>query len=448
MLRSTTPSILTVTELTTRIRQALEQTFPEVWVEGEVSNLRKPSSGHLYFTLKDSASQIRIVLFRHIAQHLRFDLEDGHQVIVRGRLTVYDPRGEYQIVLESLEPKGIGALQIAFEQLYAKFEREGLFDQDRKYPLPLLPKNVGLVTSTTGAAIHDMLTIFQRRCPTIHIVICSVQVQGEGAAVSIAEAIRTLNSDNMVEVIVVGRGGGSMEDLWCFNEEPVVRAIAESRIPIVAAIGHETDFTLSDFVADYRAPTPSAAAETVSPVLEELIESVMIYHNRLTRAIKSEIRLLHHRVTGARRAIPDPILWLSRSVLRVDDLNRRLNYAFLGLTEGLRHKVLIVQAELCRLSPHAQIQQKLIIVSQWVQRITKEMHGILAIKRHQMISKSEVLQNLSPLSILSRGYSILETVPGGLIVRRTQDVHSGDTLRARVASGQIYCVVDKVESDL
>ncbi|NKB81945.1 MAG: exodeoxyribonuclease VII large subunit [Nitrospirales bacterium] len=440
-----TPSVLTVTELTTRIRSALEKTFPETWVEGEVSNLRKPSSGHLYFTLKDQTSQIRVVLFRGIAQHLRFDVEDGQQVIVRGRLTVYDPRGEYQIILESLEPKGIGVLQIAFEQLYAKFEQEGLFEQERKRQLPLLPKVVGLVTSTSGAAIHDMLTIFQRRCPVIHIVISPVQVQGDRASVQIAEAIRALNEEGRVEVIVVGRGGGSMEDLWCFNEELVVRAIVESKIPVVSAVGHETDFTLADFAADHRSPTPSAAAEAVSPVLGELIEMVMIHHNRLVRAIQGEVRLLRHRVMGARRAIPDPLLWLSRSVQHVDDLDRRLRRALQTLPAMLRHQVLILQSEVNRLSPRSKIQQKLVLMSQWFQRMTKGIQGTLVIKQHHIVSKSEALQNLSPLSILSRGYSILETVHDGHVIRHTQDVNPGDTLRARVASGQIYCVVEKVE---
>jgi len=267
-------AVLTVTELTTQIRLSLEQAFPELWVQGEVSNLRTPSSGHLYFTLKDQTSQIRAVLFRGVANQLRFALRDGLQVIVRGRLNVYEVRGDYQIILEYLEPKGIGALQLAFEQLKEKLEREGLFDSARKRPLPFFPRKVGIVTSPSGAAIQDMLTVMKRRCPVLSVLIYPVAVQGEGAAEQIAEAIAILGRRRDVEVIIVGRGGGSLEDLWCFNEEIVVRAIAESKVPVVSAVGHEIDFTLADFAADYRAPTPSAAAEVVSPVLGDLIESI------------------------------------------------------------------------------------------------------------------------------------------------------------------------------
>jgi exodeoxyribonuclease VII large subunit len=240
-------------------------------LEGEISNLRTPGSGHLYCTLKDSTSQIRAVLFRSNALRLRFALQEGLHVIVRGRLTVYEPRGEYQIVLEHVEPKGIGALQLAFEQLKERLAAEGLFAQERKKSLPTYPQTVGLVTSITGAAIHDILTVLQKRWPLLHIIIAPVQVQGEGAAKQIADAVASLNSMREVDVIIVGRGGGSWEDLWTFNEEPVVRAIAASRIPVVSAVGHEVDVTLADLAADLRAPTPSAAAEMVVPVLSHLI---------------------------------------------------------------------------------------------------------------------------------------------------------------------------------
>jgi exodeoxyribonuclease VII large subunit len=263
--------IFTISELTLLIRNQLEQGFSGIWVEGEVSNLRAPASGHVYFTLKDQTSQIRAVLFRAGAQRLRFSLREGLHVIVQGRLTVYEPRGEYQADVDYLEPKGIGALQIALEQLKEKLAREGLFDLVRKRPLPLLPRRVGLVTSLSGAAIRDMLSILQRRCPYLSILIVPVPVQGMGAALQIASAVRELGSSGKVDVMIVGRGGGSLEDLWSFNEEAVVRAIAESAVPVVSAVGHEIDYTLADLAADYRAPTPSAAAEAVAPIVEDLL---------------------------------------------------------------------------------------------------------------------------------------------------------------------------------
>jgi len=252
--------VFTVPELTGLVRASLEADFSEVWLEGEISNLRAPGSGHLYCTLKDDSSQMRAVIFRSTALRLRFGLEDGLHVVARGRVTVYEPRGEYQVVLEYVEPKGRGAQQVAFEQLKTRLAAEGLFDLDRKRPLPVFPRTVGIVTSLSGAAVRDMMTVLHRRCPVLRIIIAPVSVQGEDSAEQITSAIRSLNALGPVDVMIVGRGGGSSEDLWSFNDERVVRAIAASPIPVVSAVGHETDVTLADFVADLRAPTPSAAA--------------------------------------------------------------------------------------------------------------------------------------------------------------------------------------------
>ena len=259
------PTVYTVTQLTTSIRATLEHAFPDVWVEGEVSNLRTPSSGHVYFSLNDQDSQIRAVLFRRFAAALPFHVENGLTVLAKGRVSVYEPRGDYQLLLEYLEPKGIGALQIAFEQLKKRFDQEGLFDPARKRPLPFFPRRVGVITSGTGAALHDIVTVVHRRCPVIRLRVFPVAVQGPGAAREIADAVRLANQHTDLDVLIVGRGGGSWEDLWSFNEEVVVRAIAGSRIPVISAVGHEIDFTLSDFAADYRAPTPSAAANRFLP---------------------------------------------------------------------------------------------------------------------------------------------------------------------------------------
>ena len=269
--------ILTVSELTLEIKHHLEEGFGEIWVEGEISNFRSPSSGHYYFTLKDGKSQIRGVIFRFMGRYLKFEPQDGLAVICRGKISVYEPRGEYQLILDYMEPKGIGALQLAFEQLKEKLEKEGLFDAARKKPLPLLPKKIGIVASPTGAAIRDLLNVIGRRFPNVGILINPVKVQGEGSAQEIASAIYELNTIPEIDVIVVARGGGSLEDLWAFNEEIVARAIDHSSLPVISAVGHEIDFTIADFVADLRAPTPSVAGELVvkdKAELSHLIDSL------------------------------------------------------------------------------------------------------------------------------------------------------------------------------
>lgn len=290
--------IYQVSELTREIRNVLEERFPEVWVEGEISNFRPAGSGHFYFSLKDDQSQIRVVMFRGAQSGLRFRPENGLAVLCYGRLTVYEPRGEYQVIIEHMEPKGIGARELAFEQLKKKLEGEGLFDPSRKRPIPYLPRRVGIVTSPTGAVIRDMIHVLTRRFPNIRVLLNPVVVQGEGAAGEIAQAITEMNERDDVDVLIVGRGGGSIEDLWAFNEEVVARAIGVSRIPVISAVGHETDFTIADFVADLRAPTPSAAAELAVPVKEDLLLMLRERCRRLlrdTRLAEPLLRLDHLR---------------------------------------------------------------------------------------------------------------------------------------------------------
>ncbi|MBI4400419.1 MAG: exodeoxyribonuclease VII large subunit, partial [Nitrospirae bacterium] len=426
------------------VRDRLEQGFPDVWVEGEVSNLRTPSSGHLYFTLKDANSQLRAVLFRAGAQRLRFALREGLLVIVRGRLTVYEPRGEYQAVLDYLEPKGVGALQLAFEQLKEKLAREGLFDQSRKRPLPFLPRRVGLVTSLSGAAIRDMLAVLHRRCPALAILIAPVPVQGEGAALRIAQAIRALSASGMVDVMIVGRGGGSLEDLWCFNEEEVVRAIAESAVPVVSAVGHEIDYTLADFAADYRAPTPSAAAEAVAPVLEDLVRTLLDLRERLERAIRVKIARLQQEVKADDGALPVLMFLLQRYAQRLDDFTGRLGVSLRDLLSNLRQRVLTGRSDLHASSPLARVRNGMVLVPQLLKRLEQSLLTVLTFKRQAVRSFAAALDSLSPLAILARGYSIVQTVPGGAIVRRARDVSVGDEVRARLAEGQLLCGVRKV----
>ena len=439
--------ILTVSELTLLVRDRLEQSFPDIWVEGEVSNLRTPSSGHLYFTLKDQSSQIRAVLFRAGAQRLRFALQEGLQVIVRGRLTVYEPRGEYQVVLDYLEPKGIGALQIAFEQLKEKLAREGLFDQSRKRPLPFLPRRVGLVTSESGAALHDILTVLRRRCPILGVLIYPVPVQGEGAAPRIADAIRALGASGAVDVMIVGRGGGSLEDLWCFNEEVVVRAIADSSVPVVSAVGHEIDFTLADFAADYRAPTPSAAAEAVAPVLDDLVRTLVDAGVRQERAIQMQLTLARHRAQDGSAALPGLLLRLQRHAQHLDDLAGRLGSSVKESLVTLQQRLMTYRHGLGMYSPLARLKRALVLAPQLLKRMEQRMLAVLTFRRQMVRSFAATLDSLSPLAILGRGYSIVQTVPGGAIVKRARDVSVGDEVRARLAEGQLLCDVRKIVSD-
>lgn len=438
---------MTVSELTGLLRTSIEEQFPDIWLEGELSNLRAPASGHIYCTIKDKASQIRAVLFRSSAVRLRFALQEGQSVIVRGRLTVYEPRGEYQIVLDAVEPKGIGALQLAFEQLKERLEAEGLFDQDRKKPIPEFPRTVGVVTSLTGAAIQDILAVLQRRWPTIHILIAPVQVQGEGAGRQIAEALNSLNDLSVADVIIVGRGGGSLEDLWSFNEEIVVRAIAASHVPVVSAVGHEIDVTLADFVADLRAPTPSAAAEAVIPVLADIVERLRELHVRLGQVMLRHCAFERQRLDGAIRGVTDMRFRLQESAQRTDDMVDRLRDLTQQLLTDGYERVYAVQRDLSRLNPILTIKQGLATVPQVSKHLEVQMGIILAQHRYRINAMLAQLNTLSPLAILGRGYSILQTVPAGRILHRANDVEVGDELEAHLASGRLGCTVTQVFTD-
>lgn len=416
-------------------------------MEGELSNLRTPGSGHVYCTLKDKTSQIRAVLFRSTAVRLRFALQEGLQVIVRGRLTVYEPRGEYQIVLDTVEPKGLGALQLAFEQLKERLATEGLFDQDRKKSIPAFPQTVGVVTSLTGAAIRDILAVLRRRWPTLHILIAPVQVQGGHAGRQIAEALTALNSLGSVDVIIVGRGGGSLEDLWSFNEEIVVRAIAASQVPVVSAVGHEIDVTLADFVADLRAPTPSAAAEAVVPVLAEIVERLRELKVRLGQVMLRHCAFERQRLDAGIRGVTDVRFRLQEAAQRTDDMVDRLREMVQQLLRAGRERVHEVQRDLSGLNPILAIKQGLATVPQFSKRLEGQMGVMLAQHRHRIHATLAQLNTLSPLAILGRGYSILQTVPAGQILHRANDVGVGQELEAQLASGRLSCTVTQVFDD-
>jgi exodeoxyribonuclease VII large subunit len=433
--------------LTGLLRTSIEAQFSDIWLEGELSNLRAPGSGHVYCTLKDKTSQIRAVLFRSTAVRLRFALQEGLHVVVRGRLTVYEPRGEYQIVLDTVEPKGIGALQLAFEQLKERLATEGLFDQDRKKSIPAFPRTVGVVTSLTGAAIRDILAVLRRRWPTLHILIAPVQVQGEHAGHQIAEALTALNNLGSVDVIIVGRGGGSLEDLWSFNEEIVVRAIVASHVPVVSAVGHEIDVTLADFVADLRAPTPSAAAEAVVPVLAEIVERLQELKVRLGQVMLRHCAFERQRLDASIRGVTDVRFRLQDAAQRTDDRVNRLREMVQQLLMAGRERVHGVQRDLSGLNPILAIKQGLATVPQFSKRLEGQMGVMLTQHRHRINATLAQLNTLSPLAILGRGYSILQTVPAGQILHRANDVRVGQELEAQLASGRLSCTVTQVFDD-
>ncbi|HJU03698.1 MAG TPA: exodeoxyribonuclease VII large subunit [Nitrospiraceae bacterium] len=439
-----TRRIYTVSQLTLQLREQIEPKFSDLWLEGEVSNLRSPESGHLYFTLKDRTSQLRAVLFRSAAQRLRFSMREGLHIIVHGRLAIYEPRGEYQAVLDYVEPKGIGALQIALEQLKEKLAREGLFDGARKRPLPLLPQCVGLVTSLSGAVIRDMVTVLRRRCPLLSILIVPVPVQGEGASHQIASAIRQLSASGDVDVMIVGRGGGTLEDLWAFNEEVVVRAIAESAVPVVSAVGHEIDYTLADFAADYRAPTPSAAAEAVAPALDDLMRLLRDLHVRQERGMKARLALIQHQMTRHCGTLPILILHIQRRVQRLDDVRDRLGMSVKDSFAALKQQVRACCHGLDLFSPKSRLKGQRVLIPQLSKRLDQRIHTMLMLQRRMIQSLAGALDNLSPLAILARGYSLVQTVPEGKVVRKAEDVASGDTLHVRLAEGRLLCGVHDV----
>ena len=439
--------VFTVSELTGLIRTSLESALPDVWLEGEISNLRMPGSGHIYCTLKDESSQIRAVLFRSSAPRLRFTLQEGMHVVVRGRLTVYELRGEYQIVLDTIEPRGLGALQLAFEQLKERLAGEGLFDPKRKKPLPAYPRTVGVVTSLSGAAIRDILSVLLRRWPTLHIIIAPVQVQGEGAAEQIAEALDSLNELRTVDVTIVGRGGGSWEDLWSFNEEIVVRAIATSQVPVISAVGHETDVTLADFAADYRAPTPSAAAEIVVPVLADVVDWLGALTVRAGQAMTRHCLLEHRRLDSHRGGLAQMRFRIQEESQRTDDAasrltalaHRRLGVSWVLLRDG--------QRALVGSNPIQLVKRGLTLVPQLVKRLERQMVVSIEGQRQRIEAIVARLNGLSPLAILGRGYSILSRVEDGAILRKAKDVREGEAISARLSQGRLTCTVKRVLTD-
>jgi len=437
--------ILTVSELTCKIKGHLEEGFKELWVEGEISNFRSPSSGHYYFTLKDAKSQLRAVIFRFMGRYMKFEPKDGLSVICRGRITVYEPRGDYQLILDYMEPKGIGSLQLAFEQLKEKLEKEGLFDQAHKKPLPLLPRKIGIVTSPTGAAIRDLVTVIGRRFPNVEILINPVKVQGEGAHQEIAKALDELNGVPGIDVIILARGGGSLEDLWSFNEELVARAIYHSSIPVISAVGHEIDFTIADFVADLRAPTPSAAAELVVRNKTELSNLLETLSSRMKNKVLHLLETEKNRVLFFKKRLPDLRLRVSDFQLRVDDLSNRLAPRIIHV---LQLKDEIVKGRKVRLllrNPTQKIAEYLRTMALCDRALVENMRKLVD-RLHQVVEKClRELDTLSPLNVLKRGYSITRVLPSYKVVKESTMLTEGDRVTIALGKGEILSRVEKIK---
>ena len=435
--------VLTVSQLNARARRLLEEVFPQVWVEGELSNLARPSSGHLYFTLKDSGAQVRCALFRQNAARVRMDLRDGLLVRARGRVSLYEGRGDYQMILDALEPAGDGALRQAFEALKLRLQNEGLFAAERKRPLPSHPVRIGVITSPSGAAVRDIISVFGRRAPFIELVISPTAVQGRDAAPQIVQALERADRAGF-DALILARGGGSLEDLWPFNEEIVARAVAACRTPIVSAVGHETDVSISDFVADLRAPTPSAAAELLSPDTPAMLRQLERFQRQLQQCMKTRLSQDRLRLEGLRRRLRHPGERLAQQSQRLDELDMRLQRAWGQRLEQRRLQLNHLQGRLQHQHPERMLRllhERLALLRQ---RLPRAMEHQLQQRRQRLESTAQGLHLISPLATLGRGYSILLNQQGQA-VRRQQDARPGERLQARLAEGELTLRVEPDE---
>jgi exodeoxyribonuclease VII large subunit len=434
--------IYTVSDITSEIKRSLDA-MGIIWIQGEISNYKRHSSGHMYFSLKDQKAQIKAAYFKNKNIYLKFRPEDGMEVLVRGRLSVYEPRGDYQIIVEYMEPVGVGSLQLAFDQLKEKLRKEGLFDEDHKVPLPLLPQKVGIVTSPTGAAIRDILRILKRRNASLDVLLYPAKVQGSGAAEEITAGIRYLNSRRDIDVVIVGRGGGSIEDLWAFNEEIVARAIFQSELPLISAVGHEVDFTISDFVADLRAPTPSAAAEMVSGAREDLRLSVDSLGLRLYQAVRRGIerrrlsleRLAHSKAFSV---APNIIRDLQQ---RFDENSLRMSQAMQRFSSAARHRERMLFMRLNKLDLRRFINYRREVLERRYRDLASAIKNRLQGERSRLELIAGKINALSPLAVLQRGFALCRDARGA-IVKNSADVARGDNVRVTLASGELDCQVN------
>jgi exodeoxyribonuclease VII large subunit len=440
-------TVLTVSDLTANIRGILENAYAEVWVEAEISNCRLWNTGHLYFTLKDPGAQIKAVMFKSDLRSVKFKPEDGLHVIVRGRISVYEPKGEYQLVCERMEPHGLGALQLAFDQLKRRLQAEGLFDAARKRPLPALPRKIGIVTSLDGAAIRDIIKVLGRRYPNAHLVIRPARVQGEGAAADVARGITDIVKVPGIDVVIVGRGGGSVEDLWAFNDEAVARAIVRSGVPIISAVGHEVDFTIADFSADVRAPTPSAAAEIVVARKEDFCNHIERLSQRLTGAVRGSIARLESRVHVLNRR-PGFAGWPARLALRgryAAETTHALRHA---ARASMSRRLRVFQGLRLQLE-HYDVRRRFGAVRSRLVRVDGTLRAAATHRHHRAEARlhncAARLDSLSPLAVLARGYAVVWDESRTRVIRKASEVKSGDGVRVTLSEGELQCEVVKTD---
>ncbi len=440
--------VYSVSRLNREARALLEGGFPPVWVEGELSNLSRPASGHIYFSLKDADAQVRCAMFRSRNRHLGFEPKEGMGVLARARVSLYETRGEFQLVVEDLEEAGDGALRRAFEALKQRLAQEGLFDPAHKRPLPVHPRRIGVVTSPTGAALRDILTVLRRRFPAIAVLVYPVPVQGEGAGARIAEMIRKASARAEVDVLIVGRGGGALEDLWAFNEEPVARAIYACALPIVSAVGHEIDFTIADFVADLRAATPSAAAELLSPDGAAWLAQVTRLAARLTVLWRTglEQRARHVQWLEKRLAQQSPARRLRERSQRLDELEQRLGHARAALFRHKTARLGELRARLVRHEPGQRIRHLQATCNDLARRLRAAIGRGLERRGQHLGHLAHALEAVSPLATLARGYAIV-TDARGQVLRRARDVAVGDPVEARLAGGRLSCEVKAIKDE-
>lgn len=417
---SNEPRVLSVSDLNKQIRGSLEKQFDIIWVQAEISNFKAHTSGHWYFSLKDAKAQVNGVMFRGHNSRLKFQPENGMEVLIRGKVTVYEPRGNYQVFCESLEPVGAGALQKQFEQLKEKLQKEGLFERSLKKQLPKLPQHIAVVTSPTGAAIRDILNIVGRRFPGLKVTVVPTIVQGASAAPQITKALALAEKIKSVDAIIIGRGGGSMEDLWCFNDEKLARMIASCHKPIISAVGHEIDFTISDFVADYRSPTPSAAAEVVSSNIVDLMERIDSYEHRLVQSIEHSISEHRQSVDHSRRLLVDPQRYLQDLKIRCQKLEERMTSWSRRLTPVTRQFIGEVQSRLKRALPRA-----------------------FSEKKQKLIGLGNLLDSLSPLKVVDRGYSIVTFKKE--VVKSAEQLKAGDLVQMRFSEGEAQAEIQNIK---
>jgi exodeoxyribonuclease VII large subunit len=436
--------VWTVRALVASVRSHIEREYSDAWVEGEISNFRAPDSGHLYFTLKDGNAQIRIVMFRSAARLLRFRPADGMQVVVRGRVTIYEDRGELQISAEFIEPKGAGSLQVAFEQLKAKLEAEGLFSSERKKAIPSLPARIGVVTSPQAAALRDILNIIERRHHSVNVLIYPAQVQGESAAGEVAAGVRYFNQSSAVDVIIVARGGGSAEDLAAFNDEALARTVAASSIPVISAVGHETDFTILDFVADLRAPTPSAAAELVICSRQEIEDHAAALHERLARAMRYRLLMGRQALTelGQHGAFARMTAAINQRQQKLDDLTYRLERAERQLLERLLRRWETISSAVRHYDLRLVLSGMRKELEAGTAALVSVMRNVLLQKKVRADRLQTALESLSPTAILDRGYALVFDASGKLL-KDANGVEAGQEVSARLAQGIIHAVVTK-----